>query len=230
MQWRRELSWNPADLGWRIAALFMIGSVIFALGSFPLYAQNVDPGAVGITFVVWSIFFTAAGYSAFLQVINDGNSAVSSDRFRYWALQPGRILWWAAGVQIAGTLFFNASTTRAMIDGLSTEQTNRLVWAPDFFGSTCFLVASHLGWLYMCDGPWCVRREDSDWWSALSNYLGSILFMFAAIAAFTLPTTDEEINTTIVNSATCAGAICFFVGSYLLLPSVVPRESEAAGQ
>jgi len=34
-----------------------------------------------------------------------------------------------------------------MFKGLSTEQTNRLVWAPDFFGSIAFLVASHLAWL-----------------------------------------------------------------------------------
>ena len=41
--------------------------------------------------------------------------------------------------------------------------------------------------------------------------------MFAAIAAFTIDT-DEVLNATIVNSGTFAGAICFFVGAYLLLP------------
>jgi hypothetical protein len=49
------------------------------------------------------------------------------------------------------------------------------------------------------------------------NYVGSIFFMFSAIAAFTIDT-DEVLNATIVNSATFAGAICFFVGAYLLLP------------
>ena len=35
MKWRRDLTWNPHDLGWRIAVLFMTGAFIFALGSFP---------------------------------------------------------------------------------------------------------------------------------------------------------------------------------------------------
>ena len=120
-------------------------------------------------------------------------------------------------MQLVGTLFFNVNTFDAMIDGLSTEQTNRLVWAPDFFGSVCFLVASHLAWLIACGRLWCVRRDDADWWGAVLNYAGSILFMFAAIAAFTLPTTGEELNTAIVNSGTFAGAARFFASAYLLL-------------
>ena len=64
MQWHRELTWNARDRGWRIAALFMTGSFIFALGSFPLYAQNVDPGTVGVTFVVASAaVLLVAGFS-----------------------------------------------------------------------------------------------------------------------------------------------------------------------
>ena len=214
MQWRRELTWNPRERGWRIAALFMTGSFLFALGSFPPYSQNVDPGAVGITFFVGSVIFTGAAYSAFVQVFNDDGSAA----VRYWAWQPSSTAWWSAAVQLVGTLFFNVNTFDAMLDGLSTEQTNRLVWAPDFFGSVCFLVASHLAWLIVCGRLWCVRRDDADWWGAVLNYVGSILFMFAAIAAFTLPTTGEELNTTIVNSGTFAGAVCFFAGAYLLLP------------
>ena len=214
MQWRRELTWNPGDRGWRVAALFMVGSFLFALGSFPPYSQNVDPGAVGITFFVGSVIFTAAAYSAFVQEINDDGSA----DVRYWAWQPGSKAWWSAAVQLVGTLFFNVNTLDAMIDGLSTEETDILVWAPDFLGSVCFLVASHLAWLVVCGRLWCVRRDDADWWGAVLNYAGSILFMFAAIAAFTLPTTGEELNTTIVNSGTFAGAACFFAGAYLLLP------------
>jgi hypothetical protein len=228
MQRRRELTWNPHDLGWRVAVLFMTGAFIFALGSFPLYSQNIDPGAVGITFVVGSIIFTSAAYSSFVQMINDGDSANGSDHFRYWAWQPSRTLWWAAIVQLVGTLFFNATTIDAMIDGLSTEQTDVLVWAPDFFGSACFLIASHLAWLYVCGRLWCVRRDDADWWGALINYAGSILFMFSGIAAFTLPTTGDELNTTIVNFGTFAGAICFFVGAYLLLPAAsAPSDARA---
>jgi hypothetical protein len=216
MHWRRELSWNPRDLAWRIAVLFMIGSAVFAVASFPLYAQNVDPGIVGTTFVIGSFIFTAASLSAFVQVITDREGT----KVLLW--QPDRKLWWAALVQLAGTLFFNFSTIHATIDGLSTEQTNHLVWAPDLYGSTCFLVASQIAWHHVCGRMWCSRRNDCEWWSAILNYVGAIFFMFAAIAAFTIDT-DEVLNATIVNSGTFAGAICFFVGAYLLLPQARTR-------
>ncbi|MDH3754535.1 MAG: hypothetical protein OEU32_11750 [Acidimicrobiia bacterium] len=219
IRWHRELSWTPGDLTWRIAALFMVGSFLFALGSFPLYAQNVDPGTVGVTFVVGSIFFTSAGYSQFLEVVNGADDASpSTDSFRFWAWQPNRILWWATAVQLVGTVLFNVNTIDAMIEGLDTEQTNRLVWAPDFFGSIAFLVASHLAWQFVCGRVWCVKRDDVDWWISALNYIGSIFFMLSAIAAFTLETTGETLNLTLVNVGTFVGAICFLIGAYLLLP------------
>lgn len=229
MQWRRTLTWNPGDLGWRIAALFIVGSLLFALGSFPPYAQLVDPRVVAITFVVGSLFFTAAGYSQFLEVINspgDGGAAPSGS-FRLWAWQPSQILWWATVVQLVGTLFFNFNTIDALFENLSVRQTNRLVWAPDFFGSIAFLVASHLAWLVACGRLWCVRRDDADWWMSALNYVGSIFFMLSAITAFTLPTTGQVVNLTIVNSGTFIGAVCFLVGAYLLLPPAVTRSRSA---
>ena len=42
--------------------------------------------------------------------------------------------------------------------------------------------------------------------------------MASAIASFTLETTGEEINLTVVNSGTFLGALCFFLDAYLLLP------------
>jgi len=229
MQWHRQLSWDPGDLGWRVAMLFMVGSFLFALGSFPAYAQLVDPGTVGITFVVGALFFTSAGYSQFLQAINtaeDGDE--ESGPFRFFAWQPESMLWWATFVQLIGTLFFNFNTIDAMFESLSTEQTNRLVWAPDFFGSIAFLVASHLAWLLVCGRIWCVRRDNADWWIAALNYVGSIFFMASAITSFTVPTTGEVVNLTIVNSGTFLGAACFFVGAYLLLPPVSTRSPAAS--
>lgn len=229
MQWHRSLTWNPGDLSWRIAMLFMIGSFLFALGSFPAYAQLVDPGTVGITFVIGSIFFTSAGYSQFLQVVN-GADAEGSSSFRFWAWQPASMLWWAVFVQLIGTLFFNFNTIDAMFDSFTTEQTNRLVWAPDFFGSIAFLIASHLAWLTVCQRVWCVRRYDVDWWISALNYVGSIFFMISAITAFTLPTTGEVINLTLVNLGTFVGAVCFLVGAYLLLPPIMSRSPSTATQ
>lgn len=50
------------------------------------------------------------------------------------------------------------------------------------------------------------------------NSAGSVFFMLAAMASFTLETTGEALNIRIVNTATFAGAVCFLVGAYLLLP------------
>ena len=222
MQWRRELTWNPHDLGWRVAALFMIGSSLFALGSFPPYSQLVDGRAVGITFVLGSLIFTAAGYSQFLQVINDADGDAGTTSFRYWAWQLAKTLWWAAFVQLIGTLLFNISTIHAMFETFTVEEEDRLVWAPDYIGSIAFLVASHLAWTSVCHRLWCVRRDDPSWWGALLNYVGSILFMASAIASFTLTTTGEALNITIVNVCTFLGAVCFLAGAYLLLPPHKP--------
>ena len=111
MRWRRDLTWNPRDLGWRIAALFALGSFLFALGSFPPYSQLVDGRLVGVTFVVGSIIFTAAGYGQFLQLINEGDTGGSAaGARRLWSWRPRTTLWWATVVQLAGTLLFDAST------------------------------------------------------------------------------------------------------------------------
>jgi hypothetical protein len=217
MRWHRRLAWTPGDLGWRVALLFMVGSAFFALGSFPPYSELVDPRIVGVTFFTGSLFFTSAGYSQFLQVVNEGR-----DRFRFWGWQPTRRLWWAVLVQLAGTLFFNLNTFRALNEELTAAQANRLVWAPDFFGSIAFLVASHLAWLVVCGRLWRVERESAGWWTAFLNYLGSVFFMLSAIAAFTLDT-GELVNASIANSGTFLGAVCFFLGAYLLLPAARRR-------
>ena len=95
----------------------MVGSFLFALGSFPPYSQLIDGRAVGITFVIGSLFFTAGGYSAFLQVFNDGRP--TGERLTLWAWSPRTKLRWAAFVQLIGTLLF--------------------------LGAICFLVGSYLG-------------------------------------------------------------------------------------
>lgn len=219
MRWHRAIGWRPRDVDWWVACLFMVGSALFALGSFPPYSQMVDPPAVGITFVVGSLFFTAA---ACVVLVQETRTPTTDDRTRH-AVAPRlrRRSWWAAGVQFCGTLFFNANTVRAMNETFTVEETNRLVWAPDFFGCIAFLVASHLAWVDACGRRWCVRTDDDEWWPAALDYVGSIFFMASALGAYTLPTTGETLNITLVNSGTFLGALCFLVGSYVLLPPAV---------
>lgn len=216
MQWRRALVSGPHDSNWWIAWAFMVGSMLFALGSVPVFSQHVDPTVVGVTFVIGALCFTSAASGQYLQVVG---SRTHDGIVRRSYFRPGRRDWWATTIQLVGTLFFIADTVDATIVGLTTRQTNRLVWAPDVFGSTAFLVASHLAWVGVCGGIWSVMPDRSDWWTAAVNYVGSIFFGVSAIGALVLPTTGEMVNTALVNSATFAGALCFLVGAYLLLPA-----------
>lgn len=208
----------PARNVWTVAALFMVGATLFALGSLPPYSGNVDPGVLGITFFVGSIFFTSAAFGQVLQVVNEDREAT---RFVSW--EPRRLAWVAAAVQLVGTLAFNVSTFDAMLDGLSTAQEDVLVWVPDMFGSICFLVASSVAWRLVCARPVCVDAGNVSWWIAALNLVGSIAFGIAAITAFVVPTTGEVANIRAVNSMTFAGAICFFVGAALLVPEMRRR-------
>ena len=117
-----------------IAVGFAIGSACFFIGPFPGFVQLVGQGADGVVFFAGSVFFTlAAGLELREATLRLGR----------WASNPS---WWSAAVQFAGTLLFNLNTFDAMQDGLSTQQQNRLVFAPDLFGSACFLISGVLAY------------------------------------------------------------------------------------
>jgi hypothetical protein len=216
------------SLGWWIAALFMAGSSLFALGSFPPYADAVDPRLVGVTFFVGSILFTSAGYLQFVQVVNAGEEPGEvREPVQLVGWQPGRIDWWAASVQSVGTVLFNVSTCAALLTTLDLRQEDRLVWAPDMFGSIAFLVASSLAWGEVCHGWWAFRPRDVAWWIVLLNLAGSIAFQISAVAAFVRPTTGEVANLPVSNLGTFVGAVGFLVGAYLLIPEMRAERSRA---
>jgi hypothetical protein len=220
-RWRaRRAFW--AHLNWWIGALFMIGSACFALGSAPFYAELLEPAVVGVTYFVGSLFFTSAALLQFLQAVNAeravGGEAHGERRFRILSLEPHRIDWCATAVQLVGTLFFNVTTFTALNDALSTRQEDIRVWAPDAFGSVCFLVASALALLEVCNAWSCLRWRDISWRIAALNMLGSIFFGISAVTSFVLPDTGELLNTAATNAFTFLGAVCFLAGAYLLFP------------
>jgi hypothetical protein len=220
--------WQPGRLGWWIAVLFMVGSFLFGLGSFPPYADHVAASTVAVTYFVGSIFFTSAGYLQYLQTINTrddfGDDGSSTERLRFFAWQPRRIDWWAASAQSVGTLLFNISTYSAMNTAFSQQQQERLVWAPDMFGSIAFMIASTLAWLEVCHGWWAWRPRDIAWKIVAFNLAGSIAFQISAIAAFIEPSTGELVSLPIANLGTFVGAIGFFFGALLLIPEFGDHE------
>jgi hypothetical protein len=202
-----------ARLAWDrwIAAGFAIGSACFFIGPFPGFVQLIGQGADAVVFFAGSLFFTlAAGLEVREATLRLG---------RRWSASAS---WWSAAIQFVGTLLFNISTFDAMLTGLSTHQQNRLVWAPDLIGSGCFLVS---GWLayavttgpHLLHARWLPERRDRAWKVAAVNLTGCVLFGVSAIASYVVPSTGSVLALAPANWSTALGALCFFIGSVLLL-------------
>jgi hypothetical protein len=200
-----------------ISILFMIGSACFALGAVPGYASAVGARADGVTFFAGSLFFTAAAFGQFLQ------SRRTATRRRRDAA------WWAAIIQLAGTVLFNASTLHALTTSLSAAEQNQEVWRPDVYGSTCFLVASALALAVFGRSWYSWRHRGRAWWMAVANMTGSVAFGASAVAAYVVPSSGEVRNASLVNLGTFLGALCFLAGAYLLLPRPRARQPLAVG-
>jgi hypothetical protein len=211
-----------------MSGLFMAGSFCFALGSLPLFFTRVDAALVAWVFFVGSLFFTAASYLQFRECLAapDTVDPAAPRRRGFRSLVGWRtrsLGWWATAIQLAGTILFNVSTFAATRQNLELEQERHLIWAPDLWGSACFLVASVLAYLEVSPRIWQRPLGDLGWHIAILNLGGSVAFQVAAIAARYLPATGESANLTLVNAGTFVGAVCFFVGAALL-----PAESAGA--
>jgi hypothetical protein len=204
-----RLAWDRA-----IAVGFAIGSVCFFIGPFPGFVQVVGAGADSVVFFVGSIFFTlAAGLE-----LREGTVR----RSRRWGSDPS---WWSAAIQFVGTLLFNLSTFEAMQDNLSTPQEDHLVWAPDLFGSVCFLASGALAYRVATGSGLLPARRDRPWICAAVNLLGCILFGISAVGSYVVPDSGSILDLAAANWGTALGALCFFIGALLTLP---PRHAKAS--
>ncbi|GGQ80243.1 hypothetical protein [Kitasatospora griseola] len=209
--------WAPASPGWWIAVLFAVGSLLFALGSIPGYADAVGARADTITYFVGSLFFTSASFLCYRETVDSASPAQNPRHRRFFTYQPGRIDWWSTAVQLIGTVYFNVSTGLAMADNLSARAAHQHVWRPDAIGSVCFLVASALAWYEVCHGWLAWRPRSWAWWITLANLIGSIAFGISAAAGYINPVTGQVHNIDRANTQTLIGAACFLVGAVLLL-------------
>jgi hypothetical protein len=227
---------RPARLNALIAVLFMVGSACFVLGSVPAYANAVGGTADGVTYFVGSIFFTSASFCQLVQAQSPAMTSVEAlrhdtagpVRLRGWL--PHDRGWLAAATQFPGTLFFNVSTLVALAHNITVQQEDQHVWRPDFFGSTLFLVASAFAIAALGVGL-AVRAGSVAWWIAWVNMLGSVLFMWSALASYVLPSTGDLIDVRASVLGTLLGAVCFLVGAALMLPAwrqIPPTSGEAA--
>jgi hypothetical protein len=214
--------WLPAALGWWIAVLFMIGSALFAVGGFRAAWPDasvlhwIASSAINPVFFTGSLFFTTAAYLQFYEVLN-GDITVPGAPRRFFGWRPRNLGYFAALVQLIGTLLFNRNTADALIPGLGWRGQDMLVWKPDIIGSFCFLVSSQLAAMEYAHSWFTFRPRQLSWWIVVANMLGSILFMVSAIASFVEPG-DKLFAPLLANAGTFGGAVCFFLGAYLLIP------------
>ena len=185
---------------------FAVGAACFFVGPFPGFVQLVGAGADGVVFFAGSVFFTLA---ALLELRE------STLRLGRWATDPS---WWSAAVQFAGTLLFNVSTFAALQDELSSGQENRLVWAPDLFGSIAFLVSGALAFRVVDRERRQSGSSGRDWTMAAVNLAGCVFFGISAIASYVVPSTGTVLDLAAANFTTALGALCFFIGAVMLLP------------
>lgn len=210
--------WAPAARGWWIAVLFAVGSLLFAVGALPVYALAVGTRWDAVTFFAGSLFFTSAGFESYREAVDAAPAPGGAARRRFFVFQPARIDWWAAAVQLAGTLLFNVSCGNALRANLTAQLAHQHVWRPDAFGSICFLVASALAWLEVCHGWLAWAPRSWAWWITLANLAGSLAFGVSAVAGYISPTTGQLSNADRSAAGTFVGAVCFLVGALLLLP------------
>ena len=211
---------RPSPSCWWMAGLFAGGSICFAFGSIPLFFNAVASSVVSATFFGGSVLFTTASIIQY----DESRAAPSSIgagatkrplRQRLLGASPGDLGWWAAAIQLGGTLFFNLSPFAATQSNQDLEQARRLIWAPDLLGSACFLVASWLAFLEANAGARPRPDGSVGWRIAAINLGGSVAFGVSAIAARYL-TSGQPANIALVNLGTCLGAVCFLIGAILL--------------
>ena len=223
--------WMPGQLNWWIGIIFACGALLFGgasvLSLAPALAQawSLDATQVNAIFFTGSIPFTSAAYLQLFQAANAGEfqpgGTPSASRFRLFGWRPHDIGWLSCALQFIGTILFNFNTFDAMLPSLNWFQQDLLIWAPNIIGSVLFLASGYFAFIESCHGYWAWKAASISWWVVFINLLGCVGFMISALLAMVLP---GDPNIEFVHMSilfTLLGAICFFVGSLLMLPEMV---------
>ncbi|MEW2124489.1 hypothetical protein AB0891_12300 [Streptomyces sp. NPDC007259] len=195
------------------AVTFTLGGLLFAAGA-ALALTGAPATAVSATYFGGGLFFNIGGYASLLQSVNaprrpDDGYRLEPVAWRWWSYEPMRIDWLSTFLLFAGTLVFGLNLLDSFLQGLSTQQAARLVWAPDVIGCVLFLISGQLALAEVCHAPTGVRPHDLGWWIVTVNMAGSGLFMIAALADLVTPGEHVPVSLAVSNIGTLAGALCF---------------------
>ncbi|MGF0116967.1 hypothetical protein ACQFYA_11640 [Promicromonospora sp. Marseille-Q5078] len=186
---------------------FAAGSLCFLVGALPPYVDLVGAVAVGVTFFVGSLLFTSA---AVIQL------ALSGRRPPRRGSEPAdRWDWWAAAVQLVGTVLFNVSTGVALGAAVADPGSVGAGWRPDAYGSVAFLVASAAALVAVRDRGSLWDRDARTWHGTWLNMLGSVAFGASAVGAYVEPGSGAYLSPWWSTAGTAVGAVCFLVAALL---------------
>jgi energy-converting hydrogenase Eha subunit A len=136
--------------------------------------------------------------------------------------------WVSGGALLAGTVFFNLNTFRALQTGLDHPQYNRLVWAPNLLGSICFVVWGYLAYVQACGGldPW-PRQRPRAWTISAIFLVGCVAFGVSAIASRYVPEAGSVADLAAANAWIVFGALCFMAGGLIELAGTRPADAQS---
>ena len=226
--------WMPWKLNWWIGVVFALGSLLFAAASLlsldPVLAARLSLETVSINAIYFagSIPFTMAAYLQLFQAANVTpfliSNAEASGRMRIFGWKPGDAGWLSCALQFVGTILFNFNTFDAMIPSLSWFEEDLVVWAPNIIGSILFLASGYLAFIEACHAYWGWQPRSISWWVVFINLLGCVGFLVSALFSISLPGPSDTTMLTQAVAFTLQGAVCFLVGSLLMLPETAREE------
>ena len=198
----------------RTAIAFIVGPLLFALGSWLQLHTSQSPSLALGLLAVGSVFFTAGGWWQLKQA-RIGDQALPKDgpQWEWCGLR-------CALTQSVGTVLFNVETFFSW----NQQQPNAELWLslgilPNVIGSILFLISAAYGLQEVGHGRLLVFEPDHlGWWVSIVNALGCLWFMQSAIAG--LPTNvplEQVLDNTMSMRTTLLGSLAFAIVGILSL-------------
>jgi hypothetical protein len=87
------------------------------------------------------------------------------------------------------------------------------------------MISSGLAWVELSHGAWSFAPRSASWWSVAMNAIGSAAFALSALYSFVRPGLPDVQELWLAGFYTFVGALCFLLGSYLLIPELFDGEA-----
>lgn len=232
-----------------VGIMFLIGSIIFTIGSALSYVPSVAnsyvlyQALIGWPFFVGSIFYTVGAYVRILEVLNappvhpmlsdEDSVRLSVDilerrKIRFFGWEPWRWDFLGALIQQIGACLYNINCfvgngNKAFT--LSFYETQFVLWLPDTLGSVCFVVSSYFFIVEYGHRWWTWDPRNLLYWTVLCNFMGAIGFLLNGAFGFGEYAFPSNSLYVYIGSdlPLLFGCICFSLGGlFLILEQSLP--------